>query len=301
MPYFWLDGYFFFFNRSIMTIHLAYQRLLLQLYHLYDNRESRMIADMVVEHVTGQRKIDRIMYKDIPVSKEQETKLEKLTEDLLNHKPIQYVLGEAWFMGKKFFVNEHVLIPRPETEELVQWIIEETRIINATSLIDIGTGSGCIPVSIKSALPGLEVSAIDISKEALSVADINAKMNAASIELLNCDILNSKDWEPLKRFDIVVSNPPYIRRSEARDMQKNVLHYEPEIALFVDDHTPILFYQAIAQFCKKHLNKGGRIYFEINEALGREVSAMLKNEGFEGIECKKDMQGKDRMIKATLL
>lgn len=283
-----------------MTIHLAYQRLLAQLYEVYETREAANIADMVIEHVTGQRKIERIVYKDLPVSRKQQEQIEKIADELLNQRPVQYVLGEAWFMDMKLAVNEHVLIPRPETEELVEWIIKDLKQSGnkRLSLIDIGTGSGCIPIAVKRKIPQVTASAIDISDDALEVAKLNSVAQNVMIDFLQLDFLNRINWSKLGSFDRIVSNPPYIKKSEESAMRNNVLRYEPHLALFVPDEDALLFYKAIAGFSQKHLKPGGNVYVEINEALGEPVIEVFRKNGFSNIILKKDMQGKDRMVKA---
>lgn len=284
-----------------MTIHLAYQRLLAQLYERYDNREAANIADMVIEHVTGQRKIERIVYKDLPVNEARQNELEKIADELLNNRPIQYVLGEAWFMDMKLMVNEHVLIPRPETEELVQWIIDD--IIKSgnkdVSVIDIGTGSGCIPIALKKKIPAINVSAIDVSEDALHAAKLNSIGQKTVVDFLHLDFLKEEEWQVLGKYDVIVSNPPYIKQSEEPAMRDNVLKYEPHLALFVPNEDALLFYKKIAKFCQEHLKPEGSVYVEINEALGEEVVEVFKEFGFISVQLKKDMQGKDRMVKAN--
>lgn len=286
-----------------MTIHLAYQRLLAQLYELYDNREAANIADMAIEHVTGQRKIERIVYKDLPVNEAQQNKLEKIADELLNQRPVQYVLGEAWFMDMKLMVNENVLIPRPETEELVQWIIDD--IIKSSnkevSVIDIGTGSGCIPIALKKKLPAINVSAIDVSEDTLHAAKLNSIELKAVIDFLHLDFLKEEEWKVLDKYDIIISNPPYIKQSEECAIRDNVLKYEPHLALFVPNEDALLFYKKIAKFCREHLKPEGSVYVEINEALGEEVVELFKKLGFTTVQLKKDMQGKDRMVKAKVV
>lgn len=284
-----------------MTIHLAYQRLLAQLYEVYDNREAANIANMVIEHVTGQRKIERIMYKDLPVNEEQQKQLEKIADELLNHRPVQYVLGEAWFMDMKLTVNEHVLIPRPETEELVQWIIDDIRKSGKKdiSIVDIGTGSGCIPIALKKKIPAITVLAIDISNDALHVAKLNSIKQKADVDFLKLNFLNEEEWKQLGKYDIIVSNPPYIRQSEKVEMRDNVLKYEPSLALFVPGEDALLFYNTIAKFSRKHLKPEGKVYVEINEALGEKVVEVFKEFGFTNVVLKEDLQGKDRMVKAN--
>jgi release factor glutamine methyltransferase len=286
-----------------MTIQLAYKQLLAQLYPAYDNREAANIADWVIEHVTGQRKIDRIVYKDLDVSAEQQKKLASITKPLLQHKPIQYVLNEAWFFDMKLYVNEWVLIPRPETEELIEWIVEEeSRIPNpefGIFILDIGTGSGCISIALKNKIKEAEVYALDVSDDALEVAKQNAVQQNAVIEFLKLNFLDESSWERLPSFNIIVSNPPYIRKSEEQTMAANVLQYEPHVALFVPDEDALKFYKAIAGFAQRHLKTGGSVFVEINEALGQQVLSVFKVNGFENVIIKKDLQGKDRMIKVS--
>ena len=285
-----------------MTIHLAYKQLLAQLYEVYDNREAANIADMVIEHVTGQRKIDRIIYKDLPVNVEQQEQLKKITIELLHSRPIQYVLGEAWFMGMKLSVNENVLIPRPETEELVEWIIDDIKKFGNEdiSLLDIGTGSGCIPIAIRKKLPTAAVSAIDVSHDALQVAILNSIQQNALVDFLQLDFLDENEWHQLGKYHLIVSNPPYIKISEEKSMDQNVLKFEPHLALFVPNEDALLFYRAIAKFSLTHLKRGGRVYVEINEALGKDVVRLFEENEFSEVILEKDMQGKDRMVKAMM-
>ncbi len=281
-----------------MTISLAYQQLLLQLYEVYENREASNIADLVIEYVTGQRKIDRIVYKDLPINELQQKQLISFTEKLLQHQPVQYVLNEAWFAGMKFYVDENVLIPRPETEELVDWIENEVRSKNyeAGELLDIGTGSGCIPISLKKKLQKLNVKSIDVSEGALNVAVKNAMLQAVQVYFLRLNFLERENWTLLGKFDVIVSNPPYVKASEAVAMNRNVLDHEPHLALFVPDEDALLFYRNIAEFAKSHLNENGMIFLEINEALGEEVVKLYKDYGYKS-EQRRDLQGKDRMLK----
>ncbi|TDH27740.1 peptide chain release factor N(5)-glutamine methyltransferase [Segetibacter sp. 3557_3] len=284
-----------------MTIHTAYRRLLAALYDVYDNREAANICDLVIEHVTGQRKIDRIMYKDLPVSQKQEDELEAVEAKLISGVPVQYVLGEAWFADMKLYVNDQVLIPRPETEELVSWIctdLERHPNLANITLLDIGTGSGCIAIALKKRLKLVQVTALDVSPNALEVAQRNATEYNANIDLLQLNFLEQSAREKLGTFKIIVSNPPYIREQEAASMAANVLDHEPHRALFVPDNDALIFYQAIAEFGKSHLEKEGAVYMEINEHFGEEVQALFKNNGYVNVQVKKDLQGKDRMVKA---
>lgn len=283
-----------------MTIQQAYQQLLILLYKFYDDREAANIADWVIENVTGFKKIDRILNKQFPLNTQQQQLLNKYADELAANKPVQYVLHEAWFAKMKFYVDENVLIPRPETEELVEWIIANCQSSTAGSqqILDIGTGSGCIPIALKKALSTSTIHAIDISEVALQVAKQNAKELNADVTFHLLDILNKEQWKHLNRFDIIVSNPPYIKQSEAETIKNNVLKYEPPAALFVSDEDPLLFYRTIAAFGLQHLNRGGQLYFEINETSGKEVCKLLEDQGYKNIELRKDMQGKNRMIKA---
>lgn len=284
-----------------MTIQLAYKQLLAQLYEIYESREAGNIADWVIEHVTGQQKIDRIVYKDLPVSAAQQTQLIKIAAELLYHRPVQYVLGEAWFMDMKLAVNEHVLIPRPETEELVEWMVNDIKKSGSkkVSLIDIGTGSGCIPIAVKKKIPDSAVFAVDVSGEALQVAKLNRIQQKVAVDFLQLDFLCENEWNRLGKYDIIVSNPPYIKESEKTEINDNVLKYEPHLALFVPDEDALLFYKAIAKFSRKHLEAGGSVYVEINEALGKNVAEVFEQNGFSNIILKKDLQGKDRMVRAS--
>jgi release factor glutamine methyltransferase len=282
-----------------MTIHEASQQLLFQLFHLYDEREAKNITDWVMENITGWKKIDRVSNKSVPLSAAQQIQLQQYTNELLNHTPVQYVLHEAWFYKMKLYVDENVLIPRPETEELVEWIINEVTGKNSKlkTILDIGTGSGCIPLALKKHLPAFEVHSCDISEAALSVAKKNAAGQQLEIQFHRCNILSKTERESLPQFDIIVSNPPYIPQKDKASMAPNVLKHEPHIALFVEDDDPLVFYTAIADFASTHLKKNGTIYLEIHEDLGLAVISLFKEKGYNRTELKKDLQGKDRMVR----
>lgn len=283
-----------------MTIHEAQQQLLFQLYHIYDNREAASIADWVMEKLTGWKKIDRIINKKVPLLPDQITQLESYTEALLQHKPVQYVLQEAWFGADAYFVDERVLIPRPETEELVEWVIQDNTAAGNIAILDIGTGSGCIPISLRKKLPAASINACDISAGALDVARQNATVLQASVEFLELDILNSDRWTVLPALDIIVSNPPYIPQKDKATMFQNVLSFEPHLALFVEDDDPLLFYRTIAILGKQQLLPGGKIYVEIHEDLGMVVCELFTANGYRDVTLKKDLQGKDRMVRAVV-
>ena len=221
-----------------------------------------------------------------------------MVERLKNNEPIQYILGETEFYGLPFRVSPAVLIPRPETEELVDWILKDNDNNNA-EILDVGTGSGCIPVSLKKNLPGARVSGCDVSPEALAVARQNAALNEVEVNFFELDILRTADLDIPKKLDILISNPPYITEKEKPRMQANVLDFEPHLALFVANHTALIFYEALSRFGALNLKPGGKIYWEINEAYGTECVQLLEQSGFVDVELRRDMQGRDRMICAA--
>lgn len=280
---------------AAMTIHEANMRLLFQLYEVYDDREAANVADLIMEHITGWKRIDRVYNKQVKMSDVMMSELEKYTHELLTHKPVQYILGEAWFMGMKFYVDEHVLIPRPETEELVDGIVRDIKSSGTKkTILDIGTGSGCIAVSLKKYLPNSNVYAVDVSKEALAVAAKNAAQNDTVVQLIHADILNEEKWNELPSAEIIVSNPPYIPSSEKGMMKDNVTKFEPHLALFVPDPDPLLFYKVIVRFAGKKLLPGGKIYAEMHENFAEAVKKIFSALG--DVEIKMDMQGKERFI-----
>ena len=283
-----------------MTIHEASQQLRFQLFNLYDDREAANIADLLMESITGWTKIDRVVNKAVPLSAAQQQQLDNYTRALLANEPLQYVLQEAWFFGMRLYVDKNVLIPRPETEELADWIIKDAGnwgLGMGNLALDIGTGSGCIPLAIKKKLPGMEVHAVDISEGALKVAKKNAATQQLDIHYHQLDILDAAIRHSLPKFDIIVSNPPYIPQSDKVNMAANVLQYEPHLALFVENEDPLLFYKAIAEFAQTHLKPGGCVYLEIHEEMAQAVKALYRGNGFTDIELRKDMQGRDRMMR----
>ena len=249
---------------------------------------------------------DKVTRLQLAMDLDLETQNEVLILDALEllkqQKPIQYILGETEFYGLPFKVNEATLIPRPETEELVSWVLKYAPENESLNILDIGTGSGCIAVSIAKHLPNAKVFALDISAEALKMAKQNAELNAVDVTFINQDILSVNDsgLAIALKFDIVVSNPPYVRNLEKELMQANVLENEPHLALFVEDENPLKFYKAITEFAVKNLNKNGALFFEINEYLGNEMIQLLKRNQFEDIHLKQDMFRKDRMISGVL-
>jgi len=269
-----------------------------RLTEVYDKREAANIADWVMENLTGKKKIDRITNKDESLSEKQLTLLQQYVQELATHKPVQYVLHEAWFCGMKLFVNEYVLIPRPETEELVEEV-PSMKPGAGSKILDIGTGSGCIAIALKKKLSQCEVYACDVSNDALEVAKKNAADQQTAVQFLQLDFLDKNNWDRLPGVDIIVSNPPYIPQRDKLNMHKNVLDYEPHLALFVENDDPLLFYKAIADFALLKLQPGGAIYAEIHEDLGEYAKALFIDKGFSAVEIKKDMQGKDRIVKAV--
>ncbi len=284
-----------------MTIAEAYNGFYNNLTSIYEEREADNITDWIFENVTKLKRWER---RDISkeINAEQQLQLHKYLQELLLHKPVQYVLNEAWFYKMKFFVNEHVLIPRPETEELISWIVSDVRSMSddigyrEIKLLDIGTGSGCIAISLKKELHDIEIKSIDVSQQALSVARKNADALQAKIDFMHVDFLNEKECQQLDKYDIIVSNPPYIPGKEKEQLSKNVTAFEPALALFVHDNDPFIFYKNIGKFSKSHLNKGGKIYVEIHEKYANEVRQIFTEYDFK-TEIKKDIFGKERMIK----
>jgi release factor glutamine methyltransferase len=252
----------------------------------------------VLEHVLGLSHSQLLATPNPLLSSAQKQKLTDITERLLRHEPIQYVLGEAYFYGYRFRVNSSTLIPRPETEELVNRIVSRHRYWPSLSIADICTGSGCIGLSLAKELPQSRVTLTDISQEALEVARVNAVELAVNTDLRRHDVLK----EPLEgKFEVVVSNPPYVRPSEKALMQANVLDWEPHLALFIPEENPLLFYRSIGEKARIALNPNGWLYFEINEAYGSEVANLMKELGFVHIQVLKDMQGRDRMVEGCLV
>lgn len=282
-----------------MTLQDATYYLLKQLRKLYPEGEASSITDWVMEYITGSKKTERMLYKNEALSDKEEEKIKNITNRLLQHEPVQYVLNEAWFCGYRFYVDNNVLIPRPETEELVEWIVSNCKFpIDQLKILDVGTGSGCIAVSLKRRLRKAEVWACDISSKALETATQNAETLGADIHFIQADFLDQEAISQFPVFDIIVSNPPYVPEKDKMQMDKNVLLYEPATALFVKDNDPLIFYKAIAAFGKSHLVKSGSIYTEIHESLGKDTVQVFETAGYKP-ELKKDMHGKERMLRSV--
>jgi release factor glutamine methyltransferase len=282
-----------------MNIQSAYLEIKQKLSAIYAIREAAHIADMTMEKIASMSKTERLRHKNDLLNDKQLLQWHNFLQQLEEGKPIQYVLEEAWFGNRRFYVNEHVLIPRPETEELVEWILNVSK-NSKLNVLDIGTGSGCIAIALKKGNDLLNVHAIDISEAALQVAKQNAINNNAPIHFLQMDILDESKWDLLPGFDIIVSNPPYVSQQETGSMEKNVLAYEPHLALFVADGNPFIFYDKIAKLGCRKLSKNGYLFFEVNESLGVETQAVIKKYNYREVIIKKDMQEKDRMIQAIL-
>lgn len=281
-----------------MSLNDIKQALKKQLSSQYETVELNPILSILIEHITGWDQLHQALHKDQPISAEQRLAFEKAATELAAGRPIQYITGKAWFMGEPYTVNDQVLIPRPETEELVDWIIEYAEIKgSALRILDIGTGSGCIAIALKKALPEAKVSAIDISTNALKIAASNADGLNAEIEFIPLDILNTAFLPD--QYDVIVSNPPYIPLQEMKNMELQVTDYEPNIALFVPDEDPLVFYKAIARLAKLHLASNGQLFFEIHYDQGDAMIALLDKMHFHA-ELRADLFGKDRMIRASL-
>ncbi|MFC7358575.1 peptide chain release factor N(5)-glutamine methyltransferase [Jejudonia soesokkakensis] len=265
---------------------------------LYPVEEIQSFFGILSERILKLTRYETSVKAEEELAAESGQQFENAISQLKQYKPIQYIIGQTEFYGLPFTVTKDTLIPRPETEELVEWILSQYTNHNSSfTIVDIGTGSGCIAVSLAKHLKEASVSAIDISKEALKVASENAVLNNVEVNFLQKDILLAENL-PVS-YDIIVSNPPYVRELEKEKMQKNVLDYEPEQALFVSDKDPLVFYRKIARLAKKHLKPNGFLFFEINEYLGEAMKQMLITEGFSELELKKDIFGKDRMLKCT--
>lgn len=261
----------------------------------FDVREADNLFKFTLEDYFKKRYFD---VKDYALNDDEIEALNYIYEKISNHFPIQYIFNKADFYGFEFYVDENVLIPRPETEELVHWILNDNN--NQNSLLDIGTGSGCIPISIKKNKPDWNVSALDVSEKALTIAKQNAVKNEVEIEFILADILNSTFTIQHSQFNVIVSNPPYIPSKEKELMSTSTVQFEPHLALFVPNENPIIFYDKIADFAKQHLEKNGKLYFELNEFNANDVKILLQQKGFQNIEIKKDFSGKDRMLRCEL-
>ena len=281
--------------KTLATIRSDFK---VQLAHLYDEEEIKLIFNLICMEKLNIPKMHIALRLNDAVSEVDEKLLLEDLQELNSGRPVQHIIGKAPFYGMEFQVNEHTLIPRPETEELVDLIIKDQQGNNAVSIIDIGTGSGCIAISLKKNLNLSEVTAVDISPDAIALAKNNAKLLEAAIDFRCVDIL---EWDVIfsdEQYDVIVSNPPYITQQEKLEMHRNVLDFEPDSALFVEDEAPLLFYDVISSFAKQHLRKNGTLYFEINQYLSEETKDLLLKKGFQHVEVLQDINNVARMIKA---
>ena len=275
------------------------QHIQSELQGLYPETEIKSFCYLIIEKLTGFSRTEIFVNKNTPFSIEQQHLLESFIDKLKKYVPIQYILGETEFFGLPFLVNESVLIPRPETEELVDWIKNENEHHAEWQILDIGTGSGCIAISLKHEFSNSTVDAFDISETALETAKSNANMNKVEVHFAAVDILNAPGFS--KKWNIIVSNPPYITENEKGNILPNVLENEPHLALFVPDNDPLLFYRKIAHFAQRHLQPNGKLYFEINRNAGLSCIELLTEMGFSEVTLKKDIYGNDRMVRAVSL
>jgi len=277
---------------------------------IYPITEIDSFFFLLLEEYLGFRRVDIVLKSDFKINQQTLNLLQSATKQLEQEVPLQYIIGKTEFYGLPFVVNKHVLIPRPETEELVAWVVSESsrfKTFNTSTkqttetkqlkILDIGTGSGCIPVSLKKQLPFAEISAIDISNDALTVAKKNAVLNNVDIHFILQDILKTVALD--QHYDIIISNPPYVRELEKKELKNNVLKNEPHVALFVENDNPLIFYAKIAELAKNYLNKNGLLFFEINQYLGTETIDLVNKKGLKNIQLKKDMFGNDRIIVAS--
>ena len=295
-----------------MKLFEAEQYIKNRLKEIYDEQEAANIANLTIEYITGLSKTERVSKKQEPLSTSQLEQLQLNLQRLKLHEPIQYIMNKAWFYGMKLYVDSNVLIPRPETEELVQWVINDVKAsgkdvfirrsmeadeTSQLKILDVGTGSGCIALALKKTMPKAEVWGCDVSEEALNVARRNGSSLDIRVDFQGLDFLDEAQQKLLPAVDIIVSNPPYIPLKDKEEMQPNVVNYEPHTALFVTNDDALVFYRVIAQFAKKRLYQNGSIYLEIHETLSNEIVNLFKIQGYQRIELRKDMQGKERMIK----
>ena len=270
---------------------------------IYPKTEIDSFFFILMEEKLKLQRIDTVLKPDFLITKKNLIDLKTIVKRLQKEEPIQYIIGSTEFYGLPFLVDKNTLIPRTETEELVSWVLDEIKVltnnkITELSILDIGTGTGCIPISLAKNLTSLNISAIDISPEALIIAKQNAILNKVRIAFIELDILGAKSLP--QKYDVIISNPPYVRELEKEEIKNNVLENEPHLALFVADENPLIFYNKIADLAKQQLSINGMLFFEINQYLGQKTLNMLVNKGFKNIQLKKDLFGNDRMIKCVL-
>ena len=277
-----------------MTIRNYRSQFIQTLTPIYDATEAESFFYLILENRLQMKRVDLALHPEIEFSESQLQDYNDILKKLEQQIPIQYILGSTSFYGLEFEVNENVLIPRPETEELVSWILSNHDSSTHLKILDIGTGSGCIAIALAKNLPNAQVFAIDVSEKALATAKNNADRNEVKVNFIKQNILNTEILE--QSFDIIVSNPPYVRNLEKDEIKQNVLTHEPHLALFVEDQNALIFYDKIANLSQRHLNPNGQLYFEINQYLGKEMVQLLEQKGFSAIELRKDIYDNDRMI-----
>jgi release factor glutamine methyltransferase len=280
---------------AAMTIKEIYNQYLASLKPIYGVGEAYAITNIAFEYIANTSKQDLLLRNHEILPDQIVTSLNIALKKLLNHEPIQYITNEAWFYNLKFYVNRNVLIPRPETEELLQEVINFLKTNNGKSVLDIGTGSGCIPISIKKNIPNANVMAVDVSEAALAVAKENAITNNVEINFREINFLDESNYAAFESFDVIISNPPYIPEDEKHILDKNVTAHEPHLALFVPQNDPLIFYKRILSFSENHLQQNGKIFLEIHENLAKETAALFEEKNYF-VEIKKDMQGKERIL-----
>jgi release factor glutamine methyltransferase len=283
-----------------MTIEEANRLIIASLTEPYGEREAASMSSLVMDRLTGKPKSLRLLHKTDAFTLKQQELFQKWLSELLRFRPVQYVLGEAWFGQLSFYVDENVLIPRPETEELVDWFLKDSAVKKSgLSVLDIGTGSGCIPVYIKKKRKDFRVMALDISEPALEIAKKNSRMNDTDIDFFLCDIRDPIQWEKLAPVDLIIGNPPYIPQKQKEVLDKHVKDFEPAIALFVPDEDPIMFYKIIGNFAIQKSRPGATVFLEIHHDYANDIVEWYAKSGFS-VELKKDFSGNNRMIKAFL-
>lgn len=280
----------------LREIKKQYQK---ELAAFYGEQEAGSLMNVLVNHFFGLSRVDMSLKPDFRLTETEILKLHFAVKDLKKEKPVQYIIGETEFSGLKLKVTPDVLIPRPETEEMVELIVKDTLGKEKLKILDVGTGSGCIALALKKKLPFSVITAVDVSNAVLEVAKENSRLNKLDVELKNIDILDISSWQKLDRFDLIVSNPPYVTEEDKVLMKKNVTDFEPHLALFVTNEDPLLFYSIIAEFAINHLIEGGSLWFEINENLGDEVLSLLQEKGFVNMALHADLFGKARFVSSV--
>ena len=296
-----------------MKLHEAEQQIKKVLQEIYEEQEAAAIAALAIEHITGFSKTERLSKKEESLFSSQLDQLHHDLNRLKNHEPIQYIMNKTWFYGMELYVDKNVLIPRPETEELVKWIIDNVKQsgrdvftrkamkadqTTQLKILDVGTGSGCIGLALKKEMPRAEVWGCDVSEEALNVARRNGSALDIRVDFQGLNFLDEGQQKLLPTVDIIVSNPPYVPLKDKEQIHSNVVDHEPHTALFVPDNDALIFYRSLARFGKKRLYENGSIYMETHEDLGKAVVQLFKENGYSNADLRKDMQGKDRMVRA---